>query len=141
MSRSKRTSSSLEQASLRCTRMRSLNSPLEFSDGMSLADYETRIQRCQAKLNEYNTLLSTLDEAAGQLDQMERELRTYSGNMLANVGIRYGKQSLQYMQAGGKVRKPVKTRSAAPVPMAIPEMPLQAVSPTTNGKGIPVGVN
>ncbi len=84
----------------------------------------------------------------GKINQMEREPRTYSGQMLTNVGICYGKNSLQYMQAGGKVRKTTKPRAAAPSAAAAGPMTtaatLLSVSPepaVTHGKGFAGAMN
>ena len=43
---------------------------------------------------------------------MEQELRGYSERMLTGVLTRYGKESPQYRQAGGKLRKAPSKRSA-----------------------------
>jgi hypothetical protein len=85
--------------------VRSISETLEFGDGLSVTEYNARIQALQTKLATYNTMLSTLDEMAGQVGLLERELSSYSEKILMSVGTRYGKDSLQYMQAGGKPRK------------------------------------
>lgn len=38
---------------------------------------------------------------AGKVELLEQELSSYSEKMLMSVATRYGKNSLQYMQAGG----------------------------------------
>ncbi|MEH1903167.1 MAG: hypothetical protein V7L04_17580 [Nostoc sp.] len=92
--------------------MRSINPTLEFGNGLSLTDYDSRIQTLQTQLSTYNTLLSTLDEMTGRLSLIEEELRGYSEKMLMSVAARYGKDSLQYIQAGGKPRKKLSRRSS-----------------------------
>jgi hypothetical protein len=111
MARLKRSSTTLEKALRRIAGMRSISTTLEFDNGLSLADYDRRIQNLQTQLSAYNTLLSTLDEMAGSLSLIEEELRSYSEKMLMCVGTRYGKESLQYVQAGGKQRKSSSRRS------------------------------
>ncbi|QKQ75511.1 hypothetical protein [Nostoc sp. TCL240-02] len=108
MARLKRSSLVLDKATLRISGMRSISETLEFSDSLNLAEYEKRIQTLQTKLSSYNTMLSTLDEAVGQIELLEQDLRSYSEKMLMSVATRYGKNSLQYMQAGGKPRKSSK---------------------------------
>ncbi len=143
MARLKRSSSSLEQATRRLAGMRSISETLEFGDGLSLAEYDARIEALQTQLSGYNTMLSTLDEMAGQITLMEKELRSYSEKMLMGVATRYGKDSLQYMQAGGKQRKRSNSRTSAtpPTRSATPTSLLTASiveKAKTNGKGTKV---
>ncbi|MEH2454257.1 hypothetical protein [Nostoc sp.] len=110
MARLKRSSPTLEKALRRIAGMRSISSTLEFGNGLSLTDYDSRILTLQTQLSTYNTLLSTLDEMTGRLSLTEEELRGYSEKMLMSVATRYGKDSLQYVQAGGKQRKNLSRR-------------------------------
>ncbi|MEH2250566.1 hypothetical protein [Nostoc sp.] len=110
MARLKRSSSTLEKALRRIAGMRSISPTLEFGNGLSLTDYDSRIQILQTQLSTYNTSLSTLDEMTGRLYLIEEELRGYSEKMLMSVAARYGKDSLQYVQAGGKQRKNLSRR-------------------------------
>jgi hypothetical protein len=105
MARLKRSSPTLEKAQRRIAGMRSISPTLEFGNGLSLADYDSRIQALQTQLSTYNTLLSTLDEMAGRLSLTEAALRGYSEKMLMSVAAYYGRDSLEYVQAGGKQRK------------------------------------
>jgi hypothetical protein len=112
MARLKRSSPTLEKALRRIAGMRSISPTLEFGNGLNLKDYDSRIQTLQTQLSTYNTLLSTIDEMAGRLSLIEEELRGYSEKMLMSVATHYGKDSLQYMQAGGKPRKKLSRRSS-----------------------------
>jgi hypothetical protein len=49
----------------------------------------------------YNTLLSTADGLAAELQTDEKNLDALSGTMLASVGVKYGKNSAEYGKAGG----------------------------------------
>ncbi len=126
MARLKRSSKVLDKATRRIAGMRSISETLEFGDGLSLAEYDQRIQTLQAKLSSYNTMLSTLDEAVGQIKLLEQELSAYTEKMLMSVATRYGKTSLQYVQAGGKPRKSSKRPVGNAVPTTAP-----TVAPTT----------
>jgi uncharacterized small protein (DUF1192 family) len=132
MARQKRGSLVLEKAQHRIAGMRSINSSLEFGDGLNLAEYERRIQALQDQLSNYNTMLSTVDELAGRVTLLEQELRTYSEKMLMSVATRYGRNSLQYIQAGGKPRKAATTSTASDS--------TPTVSTATNGKGAVITV-
>lgn len=112
MARLKRSSPTLEKALRRIAGMQSINPTVDFGNGLSLTEYNKRIQNLQTQLSNYNTLLSTLDEMAGRLSLIEEELRNYSERMLMGVGTYYGKDSLQYLQAGGKPRKTSSRRGS-----------------------------
>jgi uncharacterized protein YukE len=105
MARLKRSSDVLDKAMRRMAGSRSISETLDFGNGLSVVEYDARIQVLQTHLNNYNTMLSTLDEMAGKIELLEQEMRRYSEKMLMSVATRYGKDSLQYMQAGGKLRK------------------------------------
>ncbi|TFI51582.1 hypothetical protein BLD44_025190 [Mastigocladus laminosus UU774] len=105
MPRLKRSSPTLQKAIRRIAGMRSISPTLDFGNGLSLTDYDSRIENLQNQLLTYNSLISTLDEMAGQLSVIEEELSRYSEKMLMSVATHYGKESLQYFQAGGKQRK------------------------------------
>ncbi|MCC5606573.1 hypothetical protein LC612_07170 [Nostoc sp. CHAB 5834] len=127
MARLKRSSPSLEKALRRIAGMRSINPTLEFGNGLNLTDYDSRIQTLQTQLSTYNTLLSTLDEMTGRLSLIEEELGGYSEKMLMSVATHYGKDSLQYMQAGGKPRKKLSRRSSNT------QSPSESIATTLNG--------
>ncbi len=128
MTRTKRTSIIFEKATHRMTSLRSIDPNLELSEGLSLAEYEMKVQNLQTTLAHYNTLLSSVDEAAGQVAAQELMVRQYSENMLMAIALRYGKDSLQYMQAGGKARKPAKTKSSSKTTPQILAEPIPTTS-------------
>ncbi|MBI4783921.1 MAG: hypothetical protein HY785_21765 [Oscillatoriophycideae cyanobacterium NC_groundwater_1537_Pr4_S-0.65um_50_18] len=136
MARLKRGSSVLDKAMRRSAGMRSINDSLEFGAGLSLAGYDARIQALQEQLFRYNTMLSTLDEMAGTVSLMEQELRGYSEKMLMGVVTRYGKDSLQYVQAGGTPRKRTTRANAAPIKTIASAAPMEM-----NGNGAKVMAN
>ena len=112
MARSKRSSEVLDKATMRITGMKTIGEPLDFGNGFTLAEYEARFLALQSQLMIYNEMLDSIDGIATQIESMELELRGYSERMLAGVLTRYGKESQQYRQAGGKVRKASNKRSA-----------------------------
>ncbi|MBD2464479.1 hypothetical protein H6G89_26080 [Oscillatoria sp. FACHB-1407] len=136
MPRPKRGSVVLNKAIRRAAGMRSISETLQFGDGLSLIEYDDRIQTLQMQLSSYNTMLSKLDEMAGHIGLLEQDLGSYSEKMLMSVATRYGKDSLQYMQAGGKVRKR-STRSASTPAIASGV----ATSAATNGNGTQAAVS
>ncbi|WP_373526491.1 hypothetical protein [Nostoc sp.] len=139
MARLKRSSTVLNKATRRIAGMRAISETLEFSNILSLTEYEKRIQTLQANLSSYNTMLSTLDEVVGQIQLLEQDLSNYSENMLMSVRTRYGKNSLQYVQAGGKRRQSNKRASTTQptTTMIIPNVD----KAMTNGKSTETAVN
>ncbi|MCC5622340.1 hypothetical protein [Nostoc sp. CHAB 5715] len=127
MARLKRSSPTLEKALRRIAGMRSISPTLEFGNGLNLTDYDSRIQTLQTQLSTYNTLLSSIDEMAGRLSLIEEELGGYSEKMLMSVATHYGKDSLQYVQAGGKSRKKLSRRSSNT------QSPSETTATTLNG--------
>ena len=127
MPRTKKSSAVLEKATKRLAGMKSIEPALDFGDGLSLSVLETELQDLQNQLFNYNMMLSTLDEAAGQMQATEKSINDRIERMLMGAAMRYGKSSLQYMQAGGTQRKPAK-RSIVPTtaaPSAIPTTPIE----------------
>ncbi|OUL32584.1 hypothetical protein BV372_19115 [Nostoc sp. T09] len=140
MARLKRGSTELDKATRRIAGMRSISETLEFGDGLSLMEYERRIQTLQTQLSSYNKMLSTLDEAMGQIELLEQDLSIYSERMLMSVRTRYGKNSLQYVQAGGKPRQSNK-RSAKNTASKTTAIAPNVEQATTNGKSPKTAVN
>ena len=130
MTRQKRTSEILDKVSLRITGMRSIDTPLDLGDGYSLTEYETRQQALRQQLETYNTMLSAIDDAALQLQQSEKEMRNYAEHILLATAARYGRNSNQYMQSGGKIRGKSVRRSITPM-----VTPMMALLETTSANG------
>jgi hypothetical protein len=105
MTRLKRNSPTLEKALRRIAGMRWINPTLDFGKGLNVTEYDSLIQSLQNELSSYNTVLSSIDEKAVRISQIEEELNRYSEKMLMSVATNYGRDSLEYMQAGGKPRK------------------------------------
>ncbi|BAZ00111.1 hypothetical protein NIES37_40940 [Tolypothrix tenuis PCC 7101] len=137
MARLKRSSKVVDKAVRRISGMRSISETLDFGQGLSLAEYGRRIQTLQMKLSDYNKMLSSLDEAMGEIALLEEDLSNYSEKMLVTVGTRYGKHSFQYMQAGGKPRQTKKRTAANAKPtntLTNTEISLKVEQTDTNGK-------
>lgn len=111
MSRRKKKSVVLPKAEKRLSGMKSINPKLDFGKGRSNAAFNNKINEVRAKLDTYNTLLSTVDAAYNDFIESEKELATLSEKMLANVGVEYGKDSTEYEMAGG-VRRSERRRSS-----------------------------
>ncbi|MFK8185005.1 MAG: hypothetical protein AB8B99_16660 [Phormidesmis sp.] len=74
---------------------------LDFGGGFSNVAFSKQIDQVSVDLGAYNTLLSKVDEAYNMFIESERNLSKFSSKMLANVAIRYDKDSSEYEMAGG----------------------------------------
>jgi hypothetical protein len=110
MPRPKKKSLVLPKAEKRLSGMKSIDSELDFGNGLSNAAFESRLNVVRSKLDVYNTLLSKLDESYNEFTEAEKALMTISENMLLSVAIKYGRKSTQYEMAGG-VRRGERRRS------------------------------
>ena len=122
MPRPNKNSTVLPNATKRLSGMRSIDPKLDFGGGISNAAFAKQIEQVNADLDAYNTLLSKVDEAYNKFQESEKELSKFSGKMLANVAIRYDKDSSEYEMAGGvrtRDRKRPTRKTAAPQEMAV----------------------
>jgi len=110
MSRRKRSSLILEKAERRAASLQSINANLDLGNGLTLEEFMKQIQGLRSKVNHYNTLLSSIDEAYNDLTNAEKALADIHERMLAGVAAKYGRDSNEYEMAGGK-RKSERKRS------------------------------
>lgn len=101
MARRKRTSPAVDRASTRSAALESIDKNLDLGNGMSLTAYNKALADTDKLLSEYNTKLSELDGLLNRLEQAEESLDDMSSRMLAAVGVKFGKKSDEYEQAGG----------------------------------------
>lgn len=113
MTQRKRNSMSLTKAERRIEGMQTINPQLDFSNGFSIATYNTKVIELREKLAAYNQAQTIVNKTHNALIEAERELNTYSEQMLLNVASRYGKNSDEYGMAGG-TRRSVR-KKARPV--------------------------
>lgn len=104
MTQRKRNSIALNKAERRIEGMQTINSQLDFSNGFSIATYNTKVIELREKLAAYNQAQTIVDKTHNALIEAERELNTYTEQMLLNVASRYGKNSDEYEMAGGTRR-------------------------------------
>ena len=112
MSRIKRSSAALEKGRQRNAAIASIDKDVDLGNGLTSPAYSEKIDAFEARLNNYNRLLSQVDAEANDLDAAERDLRDLNERMLAAVGVRFGKDSNEYEMAGG-VRKSERRRRRA----------------------------
>ncbi|WP_293044688.1 hypothetical protein [Moorena sp. SIO1F2] len=96
-------------AERRLASLKSINARLDLGNGMTIQQLEASIQSVREKLENYNTMLSTIDGAYNNLLEAEEVLTDISEKMLLAVAVKYGKNSFEYEMAGG-VRKSERKR-------------------------------
>ena len=105
MSRLKKlVSPDLQMAEKRKTGLISIDPELDLGNGKTLALYTAKIAAAISAMDTYNTLLSTVDSALDTFKAAEAVVRDWNSKMLDGVADKYGRDSLEYGQAGG-VRK------------------------------------
>jgi uncharacterized protein YoxC len=139
MARRKRNSSVLERANRRIESLQSINTQLDFGEGLTIQAYATIINDLQSKLAAYNTALSTIDKLTDDVKNAEQAVITMSEKMLLGVGSRYGKTSQEYEMAGGvrrgntKNKRSVVGNSKASNPLAADSIQPSSVNGSKNG--------
>jgi hypothetical protein len=101
MAYQRRASQVLAAARERSTNLKAIDPNFALSEGLSVASLDALIERTQASLEAYNTLLAQADAAGNNLINDEKETRDMSTRLLAGVGAHYGKDSNEYEMAGG----------------------------------------
>jgi hypothetical protein len=112
MSRQKKTSKVLEDASLRLASIKSISNNLDLGNGITSTVYSDLIDETKTILEEYNTALSIVDEKLNLYQTKEKQLRDLHERVLISVAAKYGKDSNEYEKAGGvkksERKKPTK---------------------------------
>lgn len=118
MARLKRTSRSLEKAYRRAAGLLSISSDLDLGNELTLRSYQDKISEVRTKVDAYNTLLSNVDQAHNEMVQAEKEIDDLSSRMLSGVGVKYGRNSVEYEMAGGvrtsERKRPTKKTMSEP---------------------------
>jgi hypothetical protein len=110
MSLKTRGSAVLDKAQRRLAQLKAIDENLDLGLGLTIAAYGQLIDRNRALLEAHNTMVANIAESCRAMNQMDSELADLSERMLRGVAIRYGKDSLEYLKAGGSNRKRGKTQ-------------------------------
>ncbi|OUL35607.1 hypothetical protein [Nostoc sp. 106C] len=118
MPRQQRISRILEKAQLRSARLKAINPKMDFGDACDLENMMQQMEKLRGKLETYNSALAVVESTRIEIEEMEKSLGNLSERMLLGVGCKYGKDSSEYMMAGGvrksdRIRKGTATRLKA----------------------------
>ncbi len=119
MARRKRTSPAVDRAKARTNGLESIDANLDLGNSLTLAAYKLAIADAETKLNDYNRKLSELDADLNVLEATEGTLEELSSRMLAGVGVKFGKDSAEYEQAGGTRSSERKSPARKPQPQPV----------------------
>ena len=118
MARKKLSSRVHKTAIVRLSRIKAIPAQLEFSDELSVTNYQKEIDRLSQKLETYNGLLASLDRVRSEIKIAETALGQTSTLMLQAIGCQFGLDSLEYKQAGG-VRRSERKRPVRQVVVVV----------------------
>lgn len=132
-----RGSAILDKAQRRLAQLQSVDDHLDLGMGLTLMTYNQLVNTTRDALQSHNVLLSDVAESRKRVEQLEADLADLSERMLRGVGIRYGKNSIEYDKAGGSARKRTKRRSTLDLEAAVaaPRVEVALTNGSGNGNG------
>jgi hypothetical protein len=96
-----RSSLALKDAKRRLERLKSINPMPDFGAGFNFDTYEKAVMELQELEGIYNTTVSELDTKLVQLKEKEKVVKDFRGRILAAIAVKFGKNSDEYVAAGG----------------------------------------
>lgn len=104
-------------ASERLAGLKSIDADFDLGNDLTAAKFKAKIDAIYGVLEEYNSLLSEVDQKSNAFDVLEKELRDLNERYLLAVAVNFGKDSDEYEMAGGKRKserkKPTKKDNLA----------------------------
>ncbi len=112
MSFKKRTSSAYGAAIKRMASLVSIEPTLDLGNGLTVQNYQSKIDEVKAFTDSYNTKLSEVDSKLASLKDKEKALKNLSERMLLAVAVKFGKDSYEYQMAGGTRKSTYRKRGS-----------------------------
>ena len=113
MARLRRTSSVIARANVRSNNLKAVSPTLDLGGGLTVAAFDALIAQTEAAQDDYNQTVASLDEKSNTLDALLKQTRDMTSRMLAGVGARYGRNSIEYEKAGGAKADEIKRTKKA----------------------------
>ncbi len=117
MARRKKTSATLTKAEQRLSGLKSIAAKVDLGNGFTSDIFGKDVNVLRQKIEEYNTLLSKTDDAANEIEKIERQLSVSAENVLLGVKMKYGKDSSEYEMVGGTRQSDRRRNKPAQVAM------------------------
>ncbi|WP_199316108.1 hypothetical protein [Tolypothrix sp. FACHB-123] len=113
--RPKQSSPILKKAQLRASGLKAIDPNIDFGNANSLQNMQQKIEELRNKLSAHNTALAVINAAKTEIVELEKTLSDLCETMLMGVAVKYGKDSQEYVMAGGvrksdRIRKGTNTR-------------------------------
>lgn len=102
-------SPTLDDGWRRLERIKAIDPLPNFGTGFGIDDYETNLNELKACLGSYNTSIGAADQYLTQLKMKEKSIRDMRERILTGIAFIYGKDSDEYVAAGG-IRKSERKR-------------------------------
>ncbi|UBF30270.1 hypothetical protein K9N68_34195 (plasmid) [Kovacikia minuta CCNUW1] len=134
MPRQKLNSSTLSKAQQRAVSLGAIDQNLDLGRDLTLQGYTAAIATHKTNLDNYNRTLSEIDQLALAVQDSEKVLKDLTERMLLAVGAFYGKDSEEYVMAGGARKSAVAhTMSKARIGVAKKKKASPAIGQLTAG--------
>lgn len=101
MARRKRSSQVVDLALKRLAGLKSINPNLDLGHGLTVAAYSKQLTATVGAIDNYNVMLSKIDDALNHIVDLENELNELNVRMLDAVAAAYGLDSSEYEMVGG----------------------------------------
>ncbi|MBS1797381.1 MAG: hypothetical protein JSS81_26400 [Acidobacteria bacterium] len=88
-------------AQQRVNGMKSVDAALDLGNGLSVESMNGQIKTVTDAINEYNTLIATLDDRSNRIETEVKRLRDMTTRALAGAEFKYGADSSEYEMIGG----------------------------------------
>jgi hypothetical protein len=127
MPRRKRTSQAIANAQSRMAAIQAIDPTLNLGQGISVTEFNLKIEAARQALEDYNKALSVIDQVGNDFTTLERSLTDLSNRMLSGVATVYGKSSSQYKMVYGSKRSRKRPAEATETPTSTPAPELVTV--------------
>lgn len=104
----KKRSKVLETAKARISSIKSIAENLDLGNGMTFPAYVELTERCNKSLDSYNTMVASADGLKSVFEDEEAQLADVNQRWLSGIGAIYGKNSNEYVQAGGTKKTSIR---------------------------------
>ncbi|MDU9047724.1 MAG: hypothetical protein Q3M30_02665 [Candidatus Electrothrix sp. Rat3] len=101
MAYQRKSSRVIAEALKRLANLKAIDPDLDLGNGLTVAAFETQINKTQTSENTYNGQLAQADAGGNNFRADEKDLRDMSSQMLSGVKVKYGRDSNEYEMAGG----------------------------------------
>ena len=110
MGRRKTSSKAYENAIRRMAAVQSIDPNFDLGNNLTYDEYQNLISNVKLALDNYNTTLSLVDEKFNTLKALEARLRDMNERILTGVASKYGKNSSEYEQSGGRRKSEIRRK-------------------------------